>query len=543
MLKSMPAVSMPAVAGLFILWLALPASASADVDLQQQYPPTLDVPLKPRGYEWKCEKADVWRLKNFKFTVGDRFQLELKSAQVVLGHHESSVLWAVVIPEQPGQLVKAAVGEGEHVTSVWMRFHPARLGELFPPETVIEQGDAIVLALARRLAGYKMRSSYHAGGLPMVPARESVVIDLETREGSRRFFVIDTDKSEVRYVDDFRTRPLPVPKTIEREQVLQVFDKVWSAFDREYAMFVVKPDVDWSKVRDEFRPRASEATDKFQLAELLAEALARLQDLHVAVRVDGFEVPVFDRPRPLNANRAALPRLVGNIVAASRDLSWCASENGIGYIAVDRLADPKLPQQFGEVLAQMDKTRGLIIDLRYNGGGNEQLAQEISGSFLDRERVYAQSQYRNGPLHTDLGPPRSSSCRPRNPWHYVGPVVVLQGQRTMSSAESFVLMLAQCPQVTTMGDRTAGSSGNPRQLDAGAGIIVNLPRWNPLDAEGKPFDGIGIPPAVVIDVAQDGFQDDRDSVLEAALQRLLAAEKFAGDVLTVRPGATRPAKP
>jgi C-terminal processing protease CtpA/Prc len=104
----------------------------------------------------------------------------------------------------------------------------------------------------------------------------------------------------------------------------------------------------------------------------------------------------------------------------------------------------------------------------------------------------------------------------------------------MSSAESFVMMLAQCPQVATMGDRTAGSSGNPYQLSAGAGIHVNLPRWNPLTADGKPFDRVGIPPAVAIEAGKNAFHDDRDPVLEAALKRLREAKAPEGEVLKSR---------
>lgn len=522
------------IAGLLILCLAPPALTAADVDLLERYPATLDVSPEPRGYEWTCGKEDVWRLKSFNFKVGDTFQVELKAAQVVLGHHESSVLWAVVIPDQPGEVVKASAGQGEHVTSVWLRFHPARLKEFFPPDTVVERGDAAVLALARRLATHKLRNSWHSNGLPMVPARGAGTFDVETREGPRRFFAFDTDKAEVNYGDV--KRPLPVPRKLGRDAALAVFDKVWEAFDREYAMFVVKPDVDWAKLRDEFRPRAADAGDNFEVAEVLGEMLVHLKDLHVFVRVDSFDVPGFNRRRPLNANRKSLPLKVGNVTTVSGELSWCVTADRIGFIAIDRLTDPKLPQQFLEVLERMAETRGIIIDLRYNGGGAEPLAQEIAGSFLDRPRVYAQSQYREGPLHGDLGRPKKSLCRPKDPWHYVGPVIVLQGQRTMSSAESFVLMLAQCPQVTTMGDRTAGSSGNPRLLDAGEGIVVNLPRWNPLDAEGKPFDGVGILPKVAIDAADDAFQKGGDPVLDAAVKRLLAG-KFAGKVLELRPGA------
>ena len=374
----------------------------------------------------------------------------------------------------------------------------------------------------------------------MVPEKSSVTVDLETREGPRRFFSIDTVNSKVRYVDAFKKRSLPAGKAFDRETALHVFDNVWNAFDREYAMFVVKPDIDWPKLRDEFRSRVPAAKNNWELAHLLAEMLAHLKDLHVAVRVGGMHVPVYRRDRPLNANRLAVAKLLGPVTDSGHDLSWCLTGDGVGYIAIDRLTDPDLSQHFGDVLENMGRTRGLILDLRSNGGGSEPLGLEIAGSFLDSAHIYASSQYRSGPRHTDLTVPKSRFCGPKDPWHYVAPVVVLQGQRTMSSAEGLVLMLCQCPQVTTMGDRTAGSSGNPRPLNAGAGITVNLPRWNDLDAKGKPIDAIGIPPAIVVDTKPADFSDTADPVLVAALARLRAAAKVEGQALRLRPGAHRP---
>jgi C-terminal processing protease CtpA/Prc len=90
----------------------------------------------------------------------------------------------------------------------------------------------------------------------------------------------------------------------------------------------------------------------------------------------------------------------------------------------------------------------------------------------------------------------------------------------MSSAESFVFMFAQCPQVTTMGDRTAGSSGNPRRIEAGAGIVVNLPRWLDMGPDGRPIDEVGIQPEIHLDVKPEEFTNDRDPVLAAALEHL-----------------------
>jgi hypothetical protein len=110
----------------------------------------------------------------------------------------------------------------------------------------------------------------------------------------------------------------------------------------------------------------------------------------------------------------------------------------------------------------------------------------------------------------------------------------------MSSAEALVLMLSQGPLVTTMGDRTAGSSGNPRSVNAGAGITVNLPRWNDLDADGKPFDVIGIRPDIVVETTKANFSDKADPVLAAALDRLRAGKKFEGNALRLRAVAHHP---
>ena len=90
----------------------------------------------------------------------------------------------------------------------------------------------------------------------------------------------------------------------------------------------------------------------------------------------------------------------------------------------------------------------------------------------------------------------------------------------MSSAESFAAMMSTFPLVTTMGDSTAGSSGNPEQLDCGNGILVNVPRWSDLDVAGKPIEDVGLPPKVTFDAKPTSFTSDADLLVTAALELL-----------------------
>jgi carboxyl-terminal processing protease len=502
-----------------LLGLILCGVACAEpVDLGKQYPATLDFSEQPRGLDWTCGPEDIWRLKEFSYAMGKEFAIRLGPSQVVFGRHETNVVWAVILPDEPGEIIAAKQGKGEHITSVWLRFHPARVTELFPAEIVLSQGDAGKKAPALRIAAYKMNACWQAGNLPMIPMKESLTLDLETREGKRWFISLDTMAKKIVHFSSHK--PMPESKPIDEKTALEIFDAVWNAFDHEYAMFAIKPKVDWDKLRETYRPRAAIAKNNQDLASAIAEMLNQLEDLHVYVEVDGQYIPGYNRDRPLNANPNARASLIGKIASTDNGLVWGKTGDGIGYISIDKLTDPALPEDFDEILEKMADTKGLIFDLRFNGGGSEPLGQQITGRFLDCPRVYSLSQYRSGPKHTDLTANSERTCKPEGPWHYVGPVVLLQGQKTMSSAESFALMLAQCPQVTTLGDRTAGSSGNPRRVEPGAGIVVNLPRWIDMDPAGKPIDFVGVSPQIKIEAKPDDFSGERDPVLAAALERL-----------------------
>jgi C-terminal processing protease CtpA/Prc len=190
-----------------------------------------------------------------------------------------------------------------------------------------------------------------------------------------------------------------------------------------------------------------------------------------------------------------------------------------------KLGDKELPSAFDTALDGLADCWALVVDLRFNGGGDEQLAQQVAARFVDKERTYSLNQYRNGAKHDALGPKLERKIAPRGAWRFESPVVCLQGQVTFSSAESMALMFAQCPQATTMGDRTGGSSGNPRQMELEGGIVVNLPRWNDMDPDGNPIEVVGSAPKVKIDAKPAEFTATKDPVLEAALESLRKTAK------------------
>jgi len=190
------------------------------------------------------------------------------------------------------------------------------------------------------------------------------------------------------------------------------------------------------------------------------------------------------------------------------------------FISIYGWNSPQVPKQCDAALDQMRETRGLIVDVRLNGGGSEDQAAAFAGRFLEKPFVYASSQFRNGPGHTNLTQKFKRTVQPSGAWRYDRPVILLIGQKCMSSNESFIGMMTGATNVTTMGDHTCGSSGNPQIVKLPLEMTVSVPQWIDYLPDGAPLDERGFTPMVPFKVEPGAFEGNRDDLLVTALARL-----------------------
>lgn len=415
--------------------------------------------------------------------------------------------------------MKSTVGGEEKVSSLWLRFHPAAVGDLFPARTVKGRGDPRAIHWANRVYWARINDCWQAEAAPVIPWRRTLVVTADTTSGGRHRFIIDTQSKTAEH-DGGTAVPPPPADPIQPAEALQAFDGAWAEFDRTYAKFDLRPEVDWDALKARYRPVAAASTTAWEAAGAVALLLSPLRDLHVNVEVRGEWVPGYYRPRMLNAHWKATQDLLGGAAADDgKGVARGRTKDGIGYLCVWSLSDPGVVEAFDAGLEALADAWALVVDLRFNGGGGEDLALAMAGRIVDEERVYSVNRYRSGPKRGDLGPLLERRCPPRGPWRWRGPVVVLQGPKTFSSAESFALMLSVCPEVTSMGDRTGGSSANPVRVDLPGGITVNVPRWNDMLPDGTPLEDRGAPPEVPVPGGLRDF-DGKDPVMAAALERL-----------------------
>jgi len=198
----------PDIARAWILAALLVPAVLGGEDLAKLYPATME--WSESGLATASDPADVWQLASFELGLGKELRIAGKKAALVLGRHETNVLWAIVFPEEAVTIDTKLAGDGEMTSAIFLRFSPYDLGRLFPSKTVKGPGPAWLRARADRIFRRKIgwRWCTPAGNSTIVP-RERSIVDADTASGARRFYFVDRQAGSVEYVSEFEAQPLP----------------------------------------------------------------------------------------------------------------------------------------------------------------------------------------------------------------------------------------------------------------------------------------------------------------------------------------------
>lgn len=128
-------------------------------------------------------------------------------------------------------------------------------------------------------------------------------------------------------------------------------------------------------------------------------------------------------------------------------------EGELGYVRIRTFANEGAVEAFDLALNDLRTTRGLIIDVRGNGGGDTAVARPIMGRFITETRPYAHMRRRNG---RGLSQRWVETVDPRGPFTYDGKVVVLTDHWSGSMAEGFPMGMRAVADARIVGTRMMG---------------------------------------------------------------------------------------
>jgi C-terminal processing protease CtpA/Prc len=197
----------------------------------------------------------------------------------------------------------------------------------------------------------------------------------------------------------------------------------------------------------------------------------------------------------------------------------------IGYLTINNFEDNKIINQFDSLYTtEISKTKGLIIDIRYNGGGDGGIGYNIlkrltdkpfygSGSKVLRHysRPYSEPQWESNGV---------SQWSPNGKIYYDKPVVVLVGPRTFSAAEDFTVAFDYMKRGKLIGLSTGGSTGQPVPFSLPGGGSARVCGKRDTYADGKEFVGIGIKPDIEVKKTIIDLLNGKDAAKEKAIEIL-----------------------
>ncbi|MEM8887452.1 MAG: S41 family peptidase [Bacteroidota bacterium] len=316
----------------------------------------------------------------------------------------------------------------------------------------------------------------------------------------------------------------------EANTILNNYDVFGQDVQEKYGLFKVK-NFDWQEVLKVHRTDLEANPTEAGLYQTLTDLIDVLDDSHVALEVPNSSFPFYDGGIYGRLERAGFrdtdlelvkSKYVNVIDSIPYTLFYGTIEGNVGYLYLSEISDdPSFYEDLmPTVLDKLKDTKGIIIDIRDNNGGEDEGGRTLASFFASKEAPYMISRYKIGEGPDDFEEDRLWTLSPHDGVRYEKPVVLLTNRYSVSAAETFSFAMKSQEQLVHVGDTTTGafSDAVTRQLPNGWLYSISVGDYR--DAENRSFESIGLAPDVLAENTTADLAAGEDKMLEAAIQAL-----------------------
>ncbi|GBU08493.1 peptidase S41 [Bacteroidales bacterium] len=295
------------------------------------------------------------------------------------------------------------------------------------------------------------------------------------------------------------------------------FEAAWKMLDEKYCFFQYKG-VDWDAVYDDYSERMYPEMGEQELFSHLNNMLRELKDGHVNLyspfNTGGYNDWV--QKYASNFNRSLVEKYLGQNIQEDLGLQYKLLASGVGYVYCGNFVEFVGEKKLNQMLLAFSSTKGLIIDVRDNGGGSISNSKILASRFTEREVLISYIQHKQGKGRNDFSKPYPIYLKPSSQIRYTKPVIVLTNRACYSACNEFVTAMRELPHATIMGSRTGGGSGLPATSELPNGWFVRYSA-SPILAADKQQIEDGIEPDISVDLLDADIKKGKDSLIEAAI--------------------------
>lgn len=313
----------------------------------------------------------------------------------------------------------------------------------------------------------------------------------------------------------------------KRNTPTENFQALWQDFDEHYGAFEPKK-INWKATYHQFQPKIKDTMSNRTFFDVCSQMLDVLNDNHVYLRptketgLPWYNGGILGKTKVQDYNKQVALSYLSSHKKLNASIEYGTFPNNIGYIkllAFDENIDT-YHDAMDKVLTELKNSKGIIIELRENSGGEDRVAQYIANRFATQRKLSFTVSLRNGPKYTDFSDPIVFYTKPEGDFQYTKPVIVLTNLSTFSSGETFVLAMLQNSNVKIVGGVTGGALSDAVKRELPNGWLYRLPIADVRDASGRNLEGIGIEPHIAVKSTKQELESGHDKVVEKALELL-----------------------
>jgi Peptidase family S41/Tricorn protease C1 domain len=312
----------------------------------------------------------------------------------------------------------------------------------------------------------------------------------------------------------------PTPKTDPEA----VFNQVWNFANEKYTFFDYKK-VDWDAAKTKYKARITANMDEEALFKVCNDMLYELKDEHVNL-VSKFNIsrnPEVFLDYPTNYDGDILTRYYFNGRQQYLDGGnfRLFDFDDVLYVNYRSFSDAVTKESMDYICKKATNKKGIVLDLRQNGGGSVANIYNIAQRFTDK-KIYAGLSYAKiGPGREDLkkdslfiSPFKADTATQK---FTQKPIVVLTNRGCYSATNFFAMMAKEIPNVTVVGGKTGGGGGVPATTELSNGWTLRVSTTRSFDINGNNIEG-GVEPDIRIDISAADKSKNKDTILDYALK-------------------------
>lgn len=305
------------------------------------------------------------------------------------------------------------------------------------------------------------------------------------------------------------------------------FDALADIVADHYCFFQEK-NLDWPAICARYREEITPDTKLLDLYDICSRLLNELQDGHVNL-ITRFSTSYYREwwsqyPQDFNLRTLQQYYLRFDYYQTS-GISYKMLTEDIGYMYYPSFSTAIAPTSLDYILAILHDSKGLIIDIRDNGGGLLTNIDTLIGRFITEKIPGGFIRHKLSPAPDDFSNPYPVEYEPADPTKRIKyldkPIILLTNRSCFSAANNFAAVMKTLPNVLIVGARTGGGGGLPfsSELPNGWGIRFSACPINDINDRPTEF-GIDPSPGCEVHCTDQDLADGHDAILDYALSLL-----------------------